>query len=276
MDGIPMVTLEGHLTEEEWKVLEALSGLPLQARVLIQDAVDLYMIRIGTGKGLAPTALRERVARIGAQTKQLMAEMNVFSTYEGFPAFARTGTEEDLIDRNQNANNFLQALHAQLKEFHSRLETIGDSVSPGKPGPKGQPLTELLNALNTIVVYYMGKRLNRAKRDKKTGIGLCDFAIQVCRAADPTITPSTVMNVIKDKLDVVDRLAIMLLEGMSIAAHAAKGTLLTGRISEWRHYDVVRGDIYPIHWLDGVPLKDLPGKLAELDEERARAEGEET
>ena len=78
------------------------------------------------------------------------------------------------------------------------------------------------------------------------------------------------MNVIKDKLDKVDWLALKMLQDLSIAAHAAKGPLLTGRISEWRHFDVNRDEIYAVHSMDGVSPEDYPKALAELDEEVAK------
>jgi hypothetical protein len=65
VNGIPIISLESHMEEEDWRALEALSGLPREARILIMQALDVCVIRTETKRGVAPTALRSRSRVLG-------------------------------------------------------------------------------------------------------------------------------------------------------------------------------------------------------------------
>jgi hypothetical protein len=192
------------ISDTEWTELKRLSGLPVEARVDIEDTLAFYRKYSRIEADLPPPAsLQEDLRDMAKKARRVRLMASLFPTkLEKFKAFSSVFPGEDAKSKQEAAKKILSAVEQVLATLSERLDAAAaQTIGPGKTGRKKSILWITINALNVFLFHYTRKKLNRVRRYTIAGEGTAEFAIRALKLADKNLTDTKILNAIKNHVE---------------------------------------------------------------------------
>ena len=157
------------LTDEQWRSLQALSGLPSEAREEVQSAVDRYC-EMKSSK-LPPSAeVRKFCRKISNDARNLASALEEYILHYFEGSFDDTDDEEPLariIDFEWDSFRVAEVAY-ELTALADRFSRTARNVERDRPGPSDRALWFFVCSLDKILKEYTRRGVSRSTNKGST------------------------------------------------------------------------------------------------------------
>jgi hypothetical protein len=199
------VDIQVIIPDEKWAVLKKYSGLPDEARPIIDEIITLYREhRPSEREAASPAALRSQILVARKQLEKLVINISRLGhTEDTVDAISLTCTGRTQKERTRTALKLIGKEIRELIRLGSHLKHAEQLIPKSTPGPRSHVLHFTINLLNAVLIHYTGKKLTRGTKEHSRGPAV--FAAEVLRLADPQIKHPDIavnktLNLIKNDL----------------------------------------------------------------------------
>lgn len=195
------------MNDEQWSKLTALLKVPAAARVPIENELDWYA-RFADAVAPPPNETKKKLERAAALASELLHTLeglgrdvqNALCASEPITAElldpAAASKLARLVGRpratpRRDAHILLAEHHAQLTALRDCMSTAATRIARGKTGSDASNVRALIRHVSKIIEKHTGKPLGKGKRE-------FDFALELCKLADPQIRIGSIKAAIED------------------------------------------------------------------------------
>jgi hypothetical protein len=192
------------MKDEQWFTLTARLEVPAKARAAIENELDLYARVAAVGTAPRPNEVRGKLAHAAKLAADLLEAIEEFGLEEHDALCANRpvdieaaseAAELAVLVGHPGATPRLDALkllaeqHAQLIAIRDSMTTAAATVARGKTRDASN-VRALVRRVSEIIETHAGKSLSKGKRE-------FDFALELCKLADPDISLGSVKGAIE-------------------------------------------------------------------------------
>jgi hypothetical protein len=214
------------MTDEQWSAVSRRLKVPDAAREQIENELDLYR-RFACATASPPSETRKNLEQAVALASTLLEVIEGFGpdehralvesvesvTLSDISALPIAPEVQLLVDRPRkdldpmwivparasavgitpriDALKLLVDQHARLTAPRDRMATAAAKIGRGKTGSDPRNVRALLKRVSEIVETHIGRPLSKGKRE-------FDFAVALCKLADPQISTNSIKGAIED------------------------------------------------------------------------------
>lgn len=187
------------ITDKQWAHIVACSGLPPEARSLIERAIAQYKIFDQALQRTAPPGTtRKSLAELATKIEALSVELEGVAenplAIVGLALAIEDG--EGNVARQAEVRNRLKAADTKLRTLSHWLKSASARVAVGRPGAHGAAVKNSLfvKTLNDVLLQFTGKGISRSGKGRPTPR---DFVQAVFRVADPGVHETAIEEAMK-------------------------------------------------------------------------------
>jgi hypothetical protein len=192
------------LSDRQWDKIERASGLPSEARSIIESDIRRYLSMQELNPAVPPAKTREKLQKLRNQANELSKSFEEALRHDDvYFALVPVGSNEwhprNLEQRKHLAEHYrTEKAKADLNALVDWLEQRERALSRRKPGPSADQADNvywLVNWIDDVLHHYTNKRLARSDHhrammkeifaivDREVGMGTIDTAMRRVYAA---------------------------------------------------------------------------------------------
>jgi hypothetical protein len=181
------IQFEPVISDEKWVKFKKLSGLPDEARLYIDELINIYrQHRPDEVEGPSLGVVRAQILATEKHLEKFIIKLVMLElTEDAVDAIAETCIGNTKKERTKSALKIIAKQLRELNKLGNHLADAANRIPKGKRGPRTQVLQFTFNLLNATLVHYTGKKLIRGTKDHTYGSAA--FAAEVLKLADPQI-----------------------------------------------------------------------------------------
>lgn len=192
------------LSDDQWKEIATITGMPSDARREIENAISMYRRFVVDGSARVPSAetrrefmsvredtlaLRVRLVRLIGNPDAHFALTVAKQPEENRPV---TAPRTSRLDGHRR----LESAIAELQHLADWIAVASPRLEPTKRGPDTRDVYWLVEALDLSREKFTGSKITRSYKDAASKA----YIAAVCRIADSDIGAGTIEHAMKDRI----------------------------------------------------------------------------